>query len=433
MKHSEVVKLKHMLLSAEDDKLLRILQVVERHAGFVEVLGAVRPRLVKLRPPRPCTLERILVLPFEDLLVTGAQGQLQSAGLTVGRSALGRLIEVMTAGLNADAANDVRRACATVSLNDPDRIAELGSKVWPDAAKALACPPDGAFGSGDRHGLRPQMALASNALLLAPLTMGLRRRLPPKPFGDLTEAQAAAATDAIRAALKTQGAEGLKTLMFILVARARRVDEVMQLLAVGQSDAPADQRVNLTGAVASFCVERAVRASHDIVKRDAIDLGVTAAALEGLVNLVESIGMVGEGVHRADLDRAMTDVGRSVGAACDKSLREGALADGLEGVRKGTASPADWLEAEGEARKLAKMRIVGRSLGLEEVVAAAARAHVGRLGEALAARPRPKPGDRRAVAEYDREVVAGARLVEIMLGAGAAVRFVAEHRAPAAS
>lgn len=434
MKHSEAVKLKNMLLTAEDDKLLRILQMVERHSeasAFADVLEAVRPRLARLRPPRPCTLERLLVLPFEDLLVAGAH--YQGGSLTVNRGVLGRILDVMLTGLNAGTAAEMRKLCADSSLDDVARMTELGARVWPSAAKALANPPTAMFASGDRHGIRPQMALALGALKLGSQIMALRRLLPPKPFGDLTERQAEAAMESIRGAARDFGQEGLKAMVFALVARARRVDEVMQIFATSQSDTPVDQRINLTGPVADFCVERAVRVSQEIVKRDSADLGATADALESLVNLVESIGMVGEGVHRANIDRAVADVGKSVGSACDRSLKEGPLAEGLQALRDGSASTVDLLAAEEEARKLAKMRIVGRGLGLEDVVAATARSHAHRLNEALGERRRPRRGDAQAAAARDRDVVAGARLVEIMLGAGAAMRFFADHRSEPAA
>ena len=57
-------------LGLPDDKLLGVLALVEQvpdRDQVREVLDKIRPRLIKLKPPRPITSQRLLFRPVEDL------------------------------------------------------------------------------------------------------------------------------------------------------------------------------------------------------------------------------------------------------------------------------------------------------------------------------------------------------------------------------
>ena len=66
--HSHVSAVGGRLAEASDSRLLEAVAFLDRlseRGAADRLLDPVRPRLATLRPPRPATLERVLVLPFE--------------------------------------------------------------------------------------------------------------------------------------------------------------------------------------------------------------------------------------------------------------------------------------------------------------------------------------------------------------------------------
>ena len=91
---------------ASDEQLLQVVGLIDtldRRGPVDQLLAPVRGRLALLRPPRPITLGRVLILPFEDLLVHEAEawpgrrcfarGTAGAAGRAGGASAARRDLE----------------------------------------------------------------------------------------------------------------------------------------------------------------------------------------------------------------------------------------------------------------------------------------------------------------------------------------------------
>src|SRR3546814_18724883 len=73
---SELRDIERKLFEIPDEKVAQLTLLIERSRAVVlsaamadAALGALRPRLVKTRPPRHLTLQRIFCHPFEDLLI----------------------------------------------------------------------------------------------------------------------------------------------------------------------------------------------------------------------------------------------------------------------------------------------------------------------------------------------------------------------------
>ena len=65
------------LTEASNEQLLRVVGLIDtldRRGPMDRLLDPVRDRLALLRPPRPLALGRVLILPFEDLLVADERG-----------------------------------------------------------------------------------------------------------------------------------------------------------------------------------------------------------------------------------------------------------------------------------------------------------------------------------------------------------------------
>ena len=64
------------LTIASNEQLLRVVGLIDtldRRGSMDRLLDPVRDRLALLRPPRPLALGRVLILPFEDLLVAESE------------------------------------------------------------------------------------------------------------------------------------------------------------------------------------------------------------------------------------------------------------------------------------------------------------------------------------------------------------------------
>ena len=100
------------------------------------LLDPVRDRLALLRPPRPLVLGRVLVLPFEDLLVP--DGEAWPGRRCLPRGQLGSLIEQVSAGLPPATAAALRDRAAGHTMMSGGIVREIGATLWPLAATILA-------------------------------------------------------------------------------------------------------------------------------------------------------------------------------------------------------------------------------------------------------------------------------------------------------
>lgn len=151
-----------------NDQVLRSLaatiDALENRGEADAVLEAARPRLKRLRPPRPVTFTRLLFLPLEGAIVPGARWQRGTPQLP--RSALRALAEAVGHAM-AEEAEALSAEARDRTLDDAEAVAALGARLWPRAATLLPAiaPP----GWGAATGLRdadyaPLAALCSTVL-----------------------------------------------------------------------------------------------------------------------------------------------------------------------------------------------------------------------------------------------------------------------------
>src|ERR1700744_3703323 len=89
---SEVRQLRSQLVHAEDEKIHRILELIdslERREDADAVIAPLRERLAKLKPRRKINFARLLFRPFDPLIVGPADWSRDSPNIP--RTALGTL------------------------------------------------------------------------------------------------------------------------------------------------------------------------------------------------------------------------------------------------------------------------------------------------------------------------------------------------------
>jgi len=135
-------RLTHAVASASDDALARVVAVFDRMTDRREadrLLDAARPRLRRLRPPRPIAFTRLLFLPLDGVIAEPRAWKRADGGLP--RSALIGVGGAVRHALG-DEATAIEEAFAGRSFADLAAVDAAGRRLWRAAARtAESLPP----------------------------------------------------------------------------------------------------------------------------------------------------------------------------------------------------------------------------------------------------------------------------------------------------
>lgn len=206
---SELRDIERKLFEIPDEKVAQLTLLIERSRALVlsvavanAALGTLRPRLVKTRPPRYLTLQRVFCHPFEDLLVMGEEG-VKPFG-RISRSSLAPCWEFVLSCLDAAAVKQLEASLRAspapdIGSGQDPRIPRLGATLWKVASQRLREELSLAAANAD-HRAALVDKLGSEAALgdltdmtclleLAPEAEKLREAMSPKPVGRLLDEQ----------------------------------------------------------------------------------------------------------------------------------------------------------------------------------------------------------------------------------------------------
>jgi len=206
---SELRDIERKLFEMPDEKVAQLTLLIERSRAIVlsasianAALGTLRPRLVKTRPPRYLTLQRVLCHPFEDLLVIGEDG-IKPFG-RIARASLAPCWELILSYLDAAAVKQLEASMRAApapdigAIEDP-RIPRLGATLWAIAAEKLRQELTQAEANAEHRTalvarLGNEQVFADLVDMTGLLEMAgtiekLREVLSPKPVGRLLEDQ----------------------------------------------------------------------------------------------------------------------------------------------------------------------------------------------------------------------------------------------------
>ena len=139
---AETRAIRHEVADAGDEKILRIVALLDRSsapAGAQAILDPLRPRLAALRPSRPLRFERLLFMPFGSLVVPALAWRPDKPAIP--RGTLMSFGQTVRAGLNAISA-DIDRIIQDKTTHDTAAVMEAGEILWSRAADYLADTPD---------------------------------------------------------------------------------------------------------------------------------------------------------------------------------------------------------------------------------------------------------------------------------------------------
>lgn len=248
---AELRDIERKLFEIPDEKVAQLTLLIERSRAVVlsaamadAALGALRPRLVKTRPPRHLTLQRIFCHPFEDLLVLPEDNDKQFGRIS--RTSLAPCWEFVLQCLDQAAVKELEAslrqspAPAIGSASDP-RITKLGATLWNIAARRLReevsrADSDAAYRAELVTKLGGETCLLDmvdmmGMLEIAAALENLREHLSPKPVGRLLDDQ----IEAIHGAYNALCNNGAGLPGYLLAFAVARLTDPFQMLPVSDA------------------------------------------------------------------------------------------------------------------------------------------------------------------------------------------------------
>lgn len=418
------------LAEANDDRLVRVVELLDRlpdRGAADRVLDPVRPRLAGLRPPRPLTLSRVLVLPFEDLLVDPAAARPDRK--RVSRVSLRPLLHLTLDGLAPGLARELDGLARAGDMRAADLVLRVGARLWPEAERALRGRLAGpATGGPDRAAddvPAPELAGVVGLLALGPELVPALWRLPPKPAVAYPPGTAAALAPVVAGA-RARGTETLLWLVELLAARSLGTAPVLDLvwdpgLALGPRDREACLRQLTRGCLADMrhAADRLGREEHR----------PTGEVVDGLIELATGLDTLDGAAVTGMVDRMLLrDVRVAASDVLARRLHR-ALGDEIAAELDALAAPAGLGDTEVErlehlARAVRQLAIAGTQLspggGSEGLLPSFRDTYRARI---LARQPPGATGGR-----VPRDLLEQMRVFEILFGADAAAQLLDEAR-----
>lgn len=343
---AEARRLAHALAAASDQALTRAVAVFDRLAERREadqVLDAARPRLRRLRPPRPITLPRLLFLPL-DGVIEDAKGWKRSAG-SLPRSALPPIATMLREAIAPEAA-EIEAAIADATFSDLAAVGRAGGRLWQAAAEAAPrLEPPTAWGE---TGLRTMDF--RNAITLC---SGVWRHAAPL-WAALAEAREGPPETLVRAAMEDAAAEEAiirEAMLATLLMKAARPGTVANAAARA-----------LPGPAIEAALERWMEESKpDFAVGDAQGAARLAEDFVRAIEDLETSGALRHPERRQRLQALRSEVSEACretyAATIARSVIEPLKA---QGTRLSDAAASAMEEA---ARSLRRLDLAGRSLG----------------------------------------------------------------------
>lgn len=381
------------LAAASDDALARVVAVFDRMADRREadaLLDAARPRLRRLRPPRPVALPRLLFLPLDGAIVEPRGWRRQDG--TLPRSALRPLAEAVREAIGLAAAT-IEEAIAGTTFADIAVIAVAGQRLW-QAATAVA----GGLGTPARWAETGLGAAEFDHCRR--LAAGVWRQAGPlwAALAAATEGPPELLVEAAIAAAKGEDPIVLDAMLATILLKAARPGSV----------AAAAARAGQQG-LAERALDRWIEdCAPEILPDDPQSAARLAEAFAEAIEDVDASPLA----RRADRRQRIAALRRQVDETCRGVLAEAAARTLMDPVSRaaGRIDDAAMSGMEQAARTLRRLEQAGRSLGGGTAYDAMLR----RMTETLAGLRSSRGAD----------AVDLARLTEILAGPEAALRLL---------
>ena len=354
------------LQGADDRTLLKLVAVVDqlaRRGSLDALLQEHRARLAVIRPPRPMTLGRLVVLPLEELLVDGAAWT--PGMLRLPRDRLERLIDLLLEELDPELRREAAARLVGRSMHDSALALEVGSTVWPAvglAADAILSRRQAR--EAEARDLLGPLRVVQNLMPVAEPLVTTLWSLPAKPMLAL-DGNARTRVAGLLGLASERGRDCLLLTAELLVGRTELPLAIIEVVLDGELDLGHRERQRAASMIAETCQAEMVRLSRSLSCLPAVT-GPSALVqpLRTLVANLESLLEVAQKVkfdHR-ELRRVKTEVFTLIETRLE-ALLNGSLLDAFDRLSASSAQ-TDWRQLEHDATAAAHMRLMAKRIGL---------------------------------------------------------------------
>lgn len=394
------------LNAARDVQIERVVAMVEAMPARGEaddIVAPLRPRLARLRPPRPLRFARLLFMPLDPLIVPAARWR--PGAPAVPRTAIPVVARAMEIALGPEG----RQVAALIegrTTQDRDTIDSAGAILWPAVSAALptAPAPPGweATGLGVRTWpplARAIAALLGQAVLLQYLSADAVEGLVPPGAHDVQSVLAGAtaidpdAAPMAIALLLARVPESAQVLAKVTAPLEQRHQQILRKAEEEAAHALLDQLAAPGGAEAH------------LGGRDLVLAGAMVRRLTGLLTALE-----GDGSTPGRREK-VADLRRRIQVNCQSLFAERLATDLLEPLHAAPC-PATARALEKAARGLRALETEARRAGGDAGYNALLAQAAGSVREIAAAGTLGRVG--------------GARLMEILAGPEEALALLSE-------
>ena len=428
-------------LGLPDDKLLGVLALVEQvpdRDQVREVLDKIRPRLVKLRPPRPITAQRLLFRPVEDLFDPPERYRAKIGRLS--RNTIHPAWLIVRNLVDPKVLGRAERSLKSVDSHNQTDLYAIGMPLWSEAGKVIAAFLEADTSIGRRKvgsdsltvtdDMRQQLTDIADILDIAAEIETTKIHLPEKPIIALSEVDTEMLTEVI-ARLGNASTRKVQTFILVLLARMSKPGDLLKVLAEAAIPCTTIERNGLVKTVGTTALAKLAYEAQDLRLQkgkttDPID-GTFAAEqmVKRLVSLEKTLGGMRDKAVVEQIQTTRREIGTYVvdtlAVKADESLFENLRARPADG------GPEPSLEQEENAEKsalsLRRCARIAESVGAKREMEKKLQVVCGQL-------EREASAPERDTSARERRLIRSVRLIELIAGPDEAQRVLMNQMNP---
>jgi hypothetical protein len=423
-------------LALPDKRLLDVVRLVEQapDRGHVrEVLDRIRPRLVRLRPPRPLTVQRLLFRPVEDLFDPAERYRAKIGRLS--RHIVQPCWTIVHALVPPALLRRTEARLRTVDSLDAKEVFATGLALWQTAAEQLSGflatdPGIGRSRVGTEQvtiteDVRLQLSNIADILGVAAEIETVKLHVSERPIRSLSEVD----IDLLSTIITRLAAEStlkVQTFVLVLLARMARPGDLLQVLAGLALPCSTSDHAALFDTVGSNAFAALTSEAQDLRRQrsKSTDPGADARTAEHLITRLISLEHAFGGRRDRGITEQIQSVRREIGTFVLDTVVVNAYQELLHNLPPPTARTesapltVDQVEnAENCARSLRRCAHVADAVGLRKDM----ERKLSVICTELEQRSLPPSADYETRSQH---LIRSARLIELIAGPDEAQRIL---------
>ena len=426
-------------LGLPDDKLLGVLALVEQvpdRDQVREVLAKIRPRLIKLKPPRPIAPQRLLFRPVEDLFDPPERYRAKIGRLS--RHTIHPAWLVVHNLIDRQLLERTERLLKTIEATNITDLYAVGLPFWVAAGKVLTEFLEADSSIGRRkvgndsltvtEDLRQQLTDIADILGIAAEVETTKIHLPEKPIMGLSEVDTELLGEVITR-LGNESTRKVQTFILVVLARMSKPGDLLKVLAEASIPCTTHERNGLVKTVGTNALAKLAFEAQDLRMAktkisDPIEGTQNAEAmLNRLISLEKSLtGMRDKGVVE-QIQNTRREIGTYVvdtlAVKADEALFESLRAKPEGAGKNGAKEPSmEQVEnAEKNALSLKRCARIAETVGAKREMEKKLQVVCGQLEREATA---PERDDQ----ARERRLIRSVRLIELIAGPDEAQRVL---------